>query len=548
MCKANSMGHSVMDASEAITADYVIVGAGTAGCVLADRLSDDGSAQVALLEAGGDDRRLRIRMPIGYGMSFYDPGINWMYRAQPDAALNGREGYWPRGRVVGGSGSINAMVHVRGLPSDYDDWAAAGNPGWAWRDVAPYFDRALARVPGNDVSAEVHALCRNFIAAGEALGFAHRAELNAGDGEGVGTYPIATRGGFRLSSARAYLAHARSRPNFRLIKHALATRILFDGRRAVGAEYRTGGHTRVIRARREVILATGSIKTPKLLQLSGIGPAELLRRHGITPLLDSPAVGRHMQDHLCIDHLYRARVPTLNQVFGTWSGKIAAALRYALTRGGPLSLSVNQAGGFVRSREGLARPDMQLYFSPLSYTRIPAGTRPLMRPDPFPGFLLSAQPCRPTSRGHIEIASPDADVAPAIHPNSLASEADIEALLDGSALLRRLAAAPGLHEVIDAELAPGRHVEGRDAMLADIRARASTVFHPVSTARMAPDIATGVVDARLRAYGLERLRIADASVFPYVTSGNTNLPTIMLAEKAADLILDREPPASAEGV
>lgn len=537
-----------MVASDPITADYVIVGAGTAGCVLADRLSEDGRAQVALLEAGGDDLRLRIRMPIGYGLSFYDPRINWMYGTRPDAALNGRQGYWPRGRVVGGSGSINAMVHVRGLKSDYDDWAAAGNPGWAWRDVAPYFDRALARVPGNDVSDEVHALCRNFVAAGEALGFAHRADLNTGDGEGIGTYPIATRGGFRLSSARAYLALARSRANFRLIKRALATRILFDGRRAVGVEYRTGSDTRVIRARREVIVATGSIETPKLLQLSGIGPAELLKRHGIAPLLDSPAVGRHMQDHLCVDHLYRARVPTLNQVFGTWSGKIAAALRYALTRGGPLSLSVNQAGGFVRSREGLARPDMQLYFSPLSYTRIPAGTRPLMRPDPFPGFLLSAQPCRPTSRGHIEIASADASVAPAIHPNSLATDADIEALLDGAALLRRLAAAPGLREVIDTELAPGPSVDGRDAMLADIRARAGTVFHPVSTSRMAPDIATGVVDARLRAHGLERLRIADASVFPYVTSGNTNLPTIMLAEKAADLILDRTPPASAEGV
>ncbi len=542
------MGQSAMVASEPITADYVIVGAGTAGCVLADRLSEDASAQVVLLEAGGSDLRLRIRMPIGYGMSFYDPRINWMYRAQPEAVLNGRQGYWPRGRVVGGSGSINAMVHVRGLPSDYDDWAAAGNPGWAWRDVASYFDRALSRVPGKDVSRQVHALCRNFVAAGEALGFAHRANLNSGDGEGIGTYPIATRGGFRWSSARAYLAHARSRSNFRLIKHAMATRILFDGWRAVGIEYRTGQATHVLRARREVILAAGSIETPKLLQLSGIGPAALLKRHGIVPLLDSPSVGRHMQDHLCIDHLYRARVPTLNQVFGTWSGKIAVALRYALTLGGPLSLSVNQAGGFVRSRAGLARPDMQLYFSPLSYTRTPAGTRPLMRPDPFPGFLLSAQPCRPTSRGHIEIASPDPMAAPAIHPNSLATSDDIEALLDGAALLRRLAAAPGLRDVIEIELAPGGHVDGRDAMLADIRARAGTVFHPVSTARMAPDIATGVVDARLRAHGLDALRIADASVFPYVTSGNTNLPTIMLAEKAADLILDREPSASVEGV
>lgn len=524
-------------------ADYVIVGGGTAGCVLADRLSEDGSATVVLLEAGGSDLKLRIRMPIGYGLSFYDRSVNWMYRTEPEPVFGGRSGYWPRGRVLGGSGSINAMVHIRGLPADYDDWAAAGAAGWSWPEMQDYCARATSRIPGQDVSSETHPTCRAFLAAAEACGFTVCDDFNAGAGEGVGYYRIATRGGFRLSSARAYLGPALGRCNLEVVKHALATRVLFEGRRATGVEFVRRGIRQTVLARRDVVLSAGSIETPKLLQLSGIGPAGLLVDKGIAVRIDSPAVGRNLQDHLCIDHLYRSRVPTLNQELGTWSGRIKVALRYALTRRGPLALSVNQAGGFVRSREGLSRPDMQLYFSPLSYTRTPAGTRPLMRPDGFPGFLLSAQPCRPQGRGHIAIRSPDPLDPPAIQPNSLAEPADIAAMIAGSKLLRRLAEAPPLRDIVAEELKPGPAVRTDDELFEDIRQRAGTVFHPVSTCRIAPKIEDGVVDRDLRVHGVDGLRIVDASVFPCVTSGNTNLPVLIVAEKAADLVRGRPRPS-----
>jgi choline dehydrogenase len=332
------------------------------------------------------------------------------------------------------------------------------------------------------------------------------------------------------------------RPNLAVELGAHATRIGFDGRRARDVHYSQSGTARVAHARREVILCAGSIDSPKLLQLSGIGPAETLRTCGVEVVHGHEGVGRHLQDHLCIDHLYRSRVPTLNQQFGTLSGKIVAGLRYLLFRNGPLALSVNQAGGFVRSRPGLAAPNMQLYFSPLSYTRTPAGTRPLMRPDVFPGFLLSAQPCHPTSRGFLEIASADPAQPPRIVPNALSTGHDVAEMIEGARLLRRLAATPALRNVIEAELAPGSGIQSDEQLLADIRQRASSVFHPVSTCRMGPVPETDVVDAELRVHGVEGLRVVDASVFPSIPSGNTNAPTLMVAEKGADLILGKSGP------
>ncbi len=530
--------------------DYIVVGAGSAGSIVAARLSEGGRHSVLLLEAGGSDRRPWLQVPIGYGMSFFDPRVNWMYLTEPEAALAGRRGYWPRGKVLGGSGTINAMVYVRGQPADFDDWAALGNPGWGWRDVLPFF-RALEDFPAGDpgwrgrggpvtvtdMSADCHPLCAAYLAACAEAGLARTGDFNGPEPEGVGFYQITTRGGLRLSAARAYLWPARGRSNLRIETAALATRISFAGRRAAGVEYLKGGVRHAATARAEVILAAGAVNSPLLLQHSGVGPAALLGRHGIPVVLDSPAVGRHLQDHLCIDHLYRARVPTLNQVFGSWRGRIAIALRYALTRRGPLAMSVNQAGGFVRSRDGLARPDMQLYFSPLSYTRAMPGKRALMRPDPFPGFLVSAQPCRPTSRGYLEIASADPLAPPRIVPNALATAEDMAAMLAGSRLLRRLAAAPSLAAVIERELEPGPGVDSDEALIEDVRRRASTVFHPVGTCRMGPDPAASVVGPDLKVHGLAGLRVIDASVFPAVTSGNTNAPTMMVAEKGAAMVL-----------
>ncbi len=530
--------------------DYIVVGAGSAGCVLAHRLSESGRHRVLLLEAGGSDRRLWLQLPIGYGMSFYNPRVNWMYLTEPEATLDGRRGYWPRGKVLGGSSAINAMVHIRGQPVDFDDWRALGNPGWGFDDVLPYFKRSEHFAGGagarrgqggplhvSDVSLDCHPLCQAYLAAGAEIGLPRSADFNGAEPEGVGLYQITTRNGLRMSAARAYLRPAVKRPNLRVETKAQATRIVFDGTRAVGVEYRKGDERKTARAGGEVILAAGAIGSPMLLQHSGVGPPEVLRPLGIAVLCERPAVGRNLQDHLCIDHLYRARVPTLNQELGTWPGRIRVALRYLAARRGPLAMSVNQGGGFVRTRPELERPNIQLYFSPLSYTRAVPGKRALMRPDAFPGFLLSAQPCRPTSRGHLQIRSPDPFAPPAIFPNSLATAEDCRDLLEGSKLLRRLAAAPSLAAVIDAELQPGPERQSDAALEDDMRKRASTVFHPVSTCRMGPDALANVVNHELTVYGTQGLRVIDASVFPAVTSGNTNAPTIMVAEKGADLVL-----------
>jgi choline dehydrogenase len=530
--------------------DYVIVGGGSAGCVLANRLSADGRHRVLLLEAGGTDRSFWLQVPIGYGKSFFDPRVNWMYRTEPDPGLGGRQGYWPRGKALGGSSAINAMVFIRGQADDFDDWEKLGNPGWGWQHVLPYFRRMEDWAGGADdwrgaggplhvadVSDSLHPLCATYLRAGEEAGFRRNPYFNGESQEGVGLYQITTRDGLRMSTARAYLRPAMRRANLRVETHAHATRVLFEGKRATGVEYMRDGVRVMTRATREVILSSGSIGSPQLLQISGVGPAAHLRKHGITVVQDTPAVGRHLQDHLCIDHLYRARVPTLNQDLGPWWGKLHAGLQYVLFRSGPLSLSVNQGGGFVRARPDVARPNMQLYFSPVSYTRATPGKRALMSPDKFPGFLLSASPCRPTSRGYLEVASPDPLQPPRIVPNALSTEHDVREMIDGSRLLRRLAATPAFSAVIEAEIEPGPEVQTDEQMLDDIRRRGSTVFHPVSTCRMGPDAMASVVDPELRVHGLQGLRVIDASVFPTVTSGNTNAPTIMLAERGADLVL-----------
>jgi choline dehydrogenase len=535
--------------------DFIVVGAGSAGCVLADRLSANGKFRVLLLEAGGSDLNFWIWMPIGYGKTFYKPSVNWMYHTEPEPALNGRVSYWPRGKVLGGSSSINAMVYIRGQARDFDEWKEMGNPGWGWEDVLPYFRKSETNDRGGDafrgdsgpvhvatMNRDLHPLCHDFIAAGEQLQFPHNPDFNGAGQEGVGTYQNTAKGGMRMSTARAYLRPARHRANLRVETHALAERVLFDGRRAVGLRYRRNGQVVEARARREVILSAGAVNSPQLLQLSGIGPGALLAAKGVEVVHALDGVGRNLQDHLGLDYLYRSRVPTLNTQLYPWYGKLWHGLRYVLTRRGPLSLGVNQAGGFVRSRPGLEHPNMQLFFSPVSYTKAPPGKRPLMNPDPFPGFLLGVQPTRPTSRGHLEIRSADLSEAPAIHPNYLATDIDIQEMLEGARLMRRLAEAPALARLIEAEILPGPHVRSDDDLIADVRNRAGTVFHPVSTCRMGPDARHDVVDARLRVHGIGGLRVVDASIFPTLTSGNTNAPAIMVGEKGADMILHDNAP------
>jgi choline dehydrogenase len=370
------------------------------------------------------------------------------------------------------------------------------------------------------------------------LGLPLSSDFNGTHPEGVGIYQINTRGGWRASTANAFLHPALKRQRLKLETKALATRILFEGRRAVGVAYLRHGKSCQARARREVILCGGAINSPHLLMLSGVGNAVDLVSLGIAPLVDTRAVGRNLQDHLAISYFYKTRTATLNDILHPMLGKLRAGLRYVADRAGPLSLSVNQSGGFVRSDPSKPNVDLQLYFSPVSYTKTPLAARKLLNPDPFSAFLLSHNPCRPTSRGHIALASPDPVVHPKIFPNYLSTEADVESVVAGNRLLRRIARAQPLADIITGEIAPGADVEGDTAQLADFRARADTVYHPTGSCAMGPDPATSVVDARLRVHGIGGLRIVDASIFPNITSGNTNAPTVMVAEKGAAMILE----------
>ena len=531
--------------------DYVIVGGGTAGCIVASRLAMADDASVLLLEAGGSDLRPMVQIPIGYARLLFDKDVNWLYETEPDAGLAGRRSFWPRGKVLGGSGSINAMVYMRGLPNDFDDWRAMGNIGWGYDDVLPFFkavedhDDGDPRFHGRggpihvtDVSRDVHPLCDRYIASCESLGFPATPDFNGERGEGVGIYQINTRSGFRSCSANEHLRSARSRRNLEVRAKSLATRVLFEGKRASGVRYRRGGAEHTVTARRQLILCGGAINTPQLLQLSGVGDGARLQAMGITPVHDSPAVGRNLQDHLAVSYFYGSSVPTLNDQLGPFLGKVRAAFRYALTRRGPLAMSVNQGGGFVRSDASQPVPNLQLYFNPVSYTRTPLSSRKLLSPDPFSAFLISFNACRPTSRGELHIASTDPTAQPSIRPNYLSTERDIDEARAGCRLLRRIAATKPLADVITGELYPGPQAVSDDDLLEDFRQRADTVYHPTCTARMGTDPRESVVDARLRAHGLENLRIIDASVFPTVTSGNTNAPTVMVAEKGAAMLLE----------
>ncbi|HET9107505.1 MAG TPA: GMC family oxidoreductase N-terminal domain-containing protein [Steroidobacteraceae bacterium] len=532
--------------------DYIIVGAGSAGCVLANRLTASGRHRVLLLEAGGSDFSPWIRVPIGYARTFTDPRYNWMYQTEPEPTLHGRSAFWPRGRVLGGSSSINAMVFVRGQPSDYEDWREAGNPGWGWHDVLPYFLKLEDHAWGasqyhgaggpvhiHDPTAAVHPLCKRFLEACAAAGIPITRDFNGAQTEGAGLWHVTIRNGVRVSSASAYLRPALRRRNLEVMEDARATRLLFAGSAATGVQYLRGSERLTATAHREVLLSAGAIGSPQMLELSGIGDPRHLGGLGIRVLASLPAVGRGLQDHLCVSYFYRSTVPTLNDELAPFLGKARAALRYALRRDGPLAMSVNQAGAFVRSRPGLSRPNLHVYFNPASYSTTTCGqSRRLLDPDPFPGFLMSFNTCRPTSRGSIHVRAADPLAPPAIMPNSLSTPEDLADVSEGARLLRRIAASAPLAAVIASERLPGAQIQSDEEVLDDFRRRAGSVFHPCGTCAMGPDTSRAVVDSRLRVHGIGNLRVIDASVFPAVTSGNINAPTLMVAEKAADLILE----------
>ncbi len=530
------------------TFDYVIVGGGSAGSVLAARLSEDGRRSVLLLEAGGMGHHPFIKIPIGYGKVFYDQRFNWKYTTEPDPNLNGRTMYWPRGKVLGGSSAINAMVYVRGHPQDFEEWGEAA-PGWGWHDVAPMFQRMEnwqgpkdnQRGQGGpltvtDVSDAMHPLSQAYTEAAQEAGVRFNPDYNAGDMTGAAFYQITTHHGMRASSADAYLRPALRRQNLRVETGARVTRILFDGNAASGVTYTRKGATRTASARAEVILCGGAINTPQLLQLSGIGPGPLLQDMGLDVVHHAPQVGRNLMDHLGIDLMYRATRPSLNQVLRPFFGKARAALQYAISRKGPLSMSLNQAGGFLRLRDGDGCPDLQLYFSPLSYSRAPAGKRPLMSPDPFPAYRIGFNPCKPTSRGHLQLRSPDPLESPAMHGNYLDTEDDCQMMIQGTRLMRRIASAGPLAAVTEREVSPGPDCDSDEDIVENARNDGWTVFHQCGTCRMGQSAEHSVVDPKLRVRGVDGLRVADASIFPTIPSGNTNAPAIMVGEKASDII------------
>src|SRR4051794_24966236 len=525
------------------TFDFIIVGAGSAGCVLANRLTASGRHKVLLLEAGGADRNIWIHVPLGYGKNFSNPQINWLYETESEPECHGRKIIAPRGKVMGGSSSINGLMYVRGQAQDYDRWRQLGNVGWSHADVLPYFRKAEHQSRGADeFHGEGGPLCVSdlgdlpiaeaFIEAAEQCGYPRNPDFNGAAQEGFGYYQFTTRNGRRCSTAQGYLNPARRRANLKVVPRALATRVLFEGRHAIGVEYRQGDVTHTARADAEVVLSGGAFNSPQLLQLSGIGSAVLLREHGIDVIADMPGVGADLQDHFHARTIFRCTQPvSVNDFFSNKLRGFAAGLRYMLTRRGLLAMGAGYAGGFLRTNDAVATPDIQTHIMLFSADSFGG---PL---HPFSGITCPVIVLRPESRGTVRIKSADPRAAPAIQPNYLSATKDRDTTLAGIRVLRRIMAAPPMVPFIEAEHEPGPACAGDADLLDYVRRRGSTVYHPTSTCRMGSD-PNAVVDARLKVHGFEGLRIVDASIMPALVSGNTNAPTIMIAEKGADMILE----------
>jgi choline dehydrogenase len=503
--------------------DYVIVGAGSAGCVLASRLTEDPALRVLLLEAGGSDRRREVSIPAVF-TNLFRTECDWAYETQPQPACAGRALYWPRGKMVGGCSSMNAMIYIRGHAADYDAWAKDGNDGWSAAQLEPYVRRARAHMSVSALRC-VNPVSRAFVEAGVELGFPRRTDFNEPDPSGFGLYQVTQRRGRRHSVSDGYLRPALARANLTVKTAVHATRVLFDGTRAVGVEYAEGGQRARVVAERETIVCAGAVGSPHLLLLSGIGPAAELAAHGVRVVVDLPGVGRNLHDHLAtgLAHACTQPVSLAN------AESLTSIVRYGLGRGGPLTSNVAEAGAFLTLGAGATAPDLQLHFAPAffvdhGFTR-PAGH----------GFTIGPTLLTPRSRGRITLRSTNPFTAPAIDPQYLSAAEDVALLVEGLALGRQLAATRALAPFRGAETLPGPHVQGADALAAYVRERSETLYHPVGTCRMGHD-ATAVVDRFLRVHGVQRLRVVDASIMPTITRGNTNAPTVMIAEKAADLL------------
>ena len=522
--------------------DYVIVGAGSAGCVLANRLTEDGRHRVLLLEAGPPDTNPWIHVPIGYGKTMLHPVLNWGFWTEPEPNMKGRKVYWPRGRTLGGSSAVNGLIQIRGQPEDFELWESMGAEGWGWKEALRYFIKSEANSRGanafhggdgplavSDVAGRGE-LVDAFIRGCGDLGIPKTDDFNGATQEGAGYLQLTTRNGRRCSTAVGYLRPARSRPNLAVETGAHAERILFEGTRATGVRYRRDGHAVEVKAKREVLVAAGALQSPQLLQLSGIGPAALLREHGIAVVADRPGVGENLQDHLALRFLFRCTKPiTTNDDLRNWWRQMLTGMRYVFRREGPLAIGVMTGGMITRAMPDAKTPDMQFFLSTVSAEARGAA------PHPWPGFTFVYYPLRPTSRGHVRIKSADPMAAPAMQPNYLDTEYDRQMMIAGARMARRIAATPSFAPYVETELQPGLQAQTDDELLDAAREHGSSGYHPCGTCRIGRD-EHSVVDPRLRVHGVQGLRVIDASVMPTMVSGNTNAATIMIGEKGADLV------------
>lgn len=528
--------------------DLVIVGAGSAGCIVTNNIINSTNYKVLLIEAGPSDNNPVIQVPLGYGMTFYHKKMNWNFYSTIQHGLSNREIYYPRGKVVGGSGSINAMIYARGLSSDYENWNL--NPNWSWSNIKATFDEIehpiseqnkelpINKIPVNDISAQHHPILKNFFQASKEFKFDFNKQLKSSTNNQVGHYNVNTFKGFRNSSAKSFLKPIKNNSNLTILTNTEVLKLNFKDNKICSLNIKHKGKSLKIKPRIGTILSSGSIMTPYLLLKSGIGNANELKNLNLPVNLNSPHVGKNLQDHLGLDYLYKTYLPTLNKDLGTWSGRVKSFLRYLYDRKGPLSLSLNQGGGYINWKSLDPYPNIQLYFNPITYSVSFKGKRPLLKTDKFNGFIIGFNSCRPKSLGEIKLRVSGDDYLPSIDPNYLSNEKDIHDLYSAFDFVRKFSANKNINNIIKSPVNIDPIHSSDDELLDHFKSNATTIYHPCGTCRMSKNINTGVVSENLKVHGLDNLWIVDASIMPNITSGNINAPVMMLSHLSSKIIIE----------